>query len=743
MIRRGTHRFALLPGALLLFLAAGCGSPSGPGDRVASVDVTPAGPAVLVGGTVQLTATPRDASGAAVTGVTVSWQSESTGVASVSGTGLVTGVAAGTSRITATAGGRSGSVTATVSEPSPVQLTSISPATLQPGITATITGEGFLPSPGGNTVTIAGFAATVTAATATSLTIAVPQTVCAPSGNVAVRVVVGTGQGQRAHPWAGGAPLQLNVGQQARLDPATAYCIQLANTSGAYLVGVQSVTPIATSLTQATVRGTIAEGAQEPLPTFRAPSWPGATSLPQTAAQRRWARHREAELQLRLAEQQLVASMPPSALRRSAEQAAMAAAAPPGVGDTVDMKYPRRPNLCVDFTPVRAVVRAVGQRAIWMEDLQNPAGGYTAADYTALGAQFDGDIWSANVEYFGEPTDFDSNGRIIILVTKEVNRDSILGRVVFADLVPDQCPTSSNGGEVFYGIAPDSGGAFGFKYAVADARLDAPVIIAHELTHVIQFGRRLITPLPRQFQTIWELEGQATLAEEVVGHRVTGRQPRQNYGFDVAWNSPQTTPIWWYRSPFIDLALYFGFETSTTSLTGAPEQCGWLDRPVDGSMGPCLGGRSLYGVSWSFLRWISDHFGPGFPGGEQGLHRALVQDTESGFTTITRLTGQPIDLLLAQWSAALYVDDRIAGANERLTLPSWDLQNIANRLVEPARLRPRERGLSFSDDVSVRAGSTAYFRITAAGSSPGAIAVTGPAAGALPSHMRVWVVRLQ
>jgi hypothetical protein len=63
--------------------------------------------------------------------------------------------------------------------------------------------------------------------------------------------------------------------------------------------------------------------------------------------------------------------------------------------------------------------------------------------------------------------------------------------------------------------------------------------------------------------------------------------------------------------------------------------------------------------------------------------------------------------------------------------------------VEPAPLQPRERSFAaaFSDPVQVRAGSTAYFRVTA--SSSGAISVTGPEGAALPAHMRVWVVRLQ
>src|SRR5439155_21854947 len=62
---------------------------------VATVDVAPATANVTVGGTVQLVATPRDANGTPLSGRTVSWSSSNTGVASVTGSGLVTGVGAG------------------------------------------------------------------------------------------------------------------------------------------------------------------------------------------------------------------------------------------------------------------------------------------------------------------------------------------------------------------------------------------------------------------------------------------------------------------------------------------------------------------------------------------------------------------------------------------------------------------------------------------------------------------------
>src|SRR5207249_11278092 len=68
---------------------------------VASVAVTPGSATIQVGQTQQLAATLKDASGNTLSGRAVSWTSSNPSVASVSGSGLVTGLAAGSAVITA------------------------------------------------------------------------------------------------------------------------------------------------------------------------------------------------------------------------------------------------------------------------------------------------------------------------------------------------------------------------------------------------------------------------------------------------------------------------------------------------------------------------------------------------------------------------------------------------------------------------------------------------------------------
>src|SRR2546430_779202 len=88
---------------------------------VASVSITPRNAWVLVGGTLQLAVTLKDAKGNTLTGRTVNWTSSDSAVAKASTTGRVTGVELGSATITAESEGLSDSALVTVvAAPPPV-----------------------------------------------------------------------------------------------------------------------------------------------------------------------------------------------------------------------------------------------------------------------------------------------------------------------------------------------------------------------------------------------------------------------------------------------------------------------------------------------------------------------------------------------------------------------------------------------------------------------------------------------
>ena len=128
-------RFRSAAVAACLAIVAACSSgsdsvveppPPPPPKPIASIAVTPTTADVLVGRTTQLTATPKDANGAALTGRTLAWTTSDASKATVDGNGLVTGVAAGQAKVTVTGEGKSTEVTVNVSVV-PVSSVAIAP----------------------------------------------------------------------------------------------------------------------------------------------------------------------------------------------------------------------------------------------------------------------------------------------------------------------------------------------------------------------------------------------------------------------------------------------------------------------------------------------------------------------------------------------------------------------------------------------------------------------------------------
>jgi len=90
---------------------------------VASVTVSAPLKSIDVGHTAQLSAVAFDQTGAQLVGVTFQWSSSDQMIATVSNTGVVTGVAVGSARISALAGAVSGFADVTVGPMMTTQLT--------------------------------------------------------------------------------------------------------------------------------------------------------------------------------------------------------------------------------------------------------------------------------------------------------------------------------------------------------------------------------------------------------------------------------------------------------------------------------------------------------------------------------------------------------------------------------------------------------------------------------------------
>ncbi|HLQ24083.1 MAG TPA: Ig-like domain-containing protein, partial [Gemmatimonadales bacterium] len=139
-------RFIHAPSLAALALCACTAEPLGPPNLVpvASVTVEPPNPVVGVGAQAALTPVPKDVNGNTLTNRVFTWATADAAIAKVDSQGVVTGIAAGSTQITATAEGKSGSVTLSVSA-TPVASVTVTPptATVDVGATTTLTGSAF------------------------------------------------------------------------------------------------------------------------------------------------------------------------------------------------------------------------------------------------------------------------------------------------------------------------------------------------------------------------------------------------------------------------------------------------------------------------------------------------------------------------------------------------------------------------------------------------------------------------
>jgi hypothetical protein len=662
------------------------------------------------------------------------------------------GPAIGANTATASAGTLSGSPVSFTATATNLSVTTVSPDPLIEGATATITGTGFDLALGGNTVTVDGATAIVTAvASPTSMTISVPVFDCRPERAVDVVVSVSNFNATVAgHPLEPMSQLALSVGEQTIIEDPADFCLQFAASVGGgdeYLIGVGSVSEIPSQVMPFTM-ASVAGAALAPPAMLPRPSRSTAVRPPFTLDVDRVAlvqRQADAEAEIRAYERRYLdpASNPGARpLRGRAMGDLQLAAAPMATADTIgNVRQFRVPgDNCGDYTEITATARKVGTSGIWYTDDLNPTiDSLTQADIDSASTLFDYIIFPFDTTFFGSPSDIDGNSKIVIVLTKAVNETGAAGFVYSGDLYSRSTCAYSDSGEIFYGFVPDPNQEFGPRYTRTSVTDFLPVLITHEFTHNIQISRRIIVLPGGVFPASWIAEGQATLAEEVVGHAFTGNSAGNNYGASVATSGPP----YWYWQGITKLGYYFG-GNSGTKVAGAPEDC-TLFGDFSGNIGVC-NQSAFYGASWSMLRYLTDRF---YSVTASAFHKNIISANPGmiGVANIEAVTGMNFDLLFAQWGAMLYVDDWVAGAPE-LNMSSWDLPDVVSTVAATATLDPTERSFAtFSDARSVRGGSHAYTLVSAAAGPRPALAIRVRDSGDVvlgTSNLPVlWIVRVQ
>ncbi|MDQ6827907.1 MAG: Ig-like domain-containing protein [Gemmatimonadota bacterium] len=737
-------------------------------EPVASVAVSAPATTIGIGASVVFSAQARDASGNVLTGRTINWSSSDVSKATVSpatgATTNVTGVGAGTANIIATVEGVTGQLQATIVSGTPITISGVTPAVLQVGSSATITGTNFATAAAGNAVTVDGKAATVTSASATQLTITVPDLGCVPAARKTVAVSTAGFSAQRTNvPVAPNAtPLTLSVGQvKVVANPAQLACIQLAagttvrdyvfvaaNASGLDDTG-SGQPPVVENYSIQTTVGDLA-----PLGGFGFNRVAGSSAANRTQAP---VSPNEAHHALIRAEgQRLVV-----AAKRSGNSGALRTMMHPNivgtptmprlaytVGQVLPIRVPGASNLCNNFTTVNAVVKAVGTHGVLLEDPGVPPNGFTAADYASLSTEFDSKIYPTDIAHFGPETDINGDGQVFILVTPKVNDLSPAGSNGFVggyfwigDFFPHTATAAlpacaqSNLAEIFYMLAPDPTAAHGNTFSVAFVRRITRGTIAHEFQHMINSGYRL--PSPTVFtEATWLDEAMAHFAEDLVGRAEKGFTDMQTMTYaDISSNFDD------YNAFFFQNMFRF------RSFLQTPEAVG----PNSERAGPSLAFR---GAAWSILRYTADQYSVG--GDVAEFTRRMVHGPDTSVANLSGNAGVPFDSIVVGWMLANYADhDPIPGLGAKYSYKSYDMRSaqkgVAGDLSSTDHNYPLPV-INFSSAMvpiaaAYRSGSGQYFRLDGtSGTSPSWSfsllnqLASGPIVGL---NGRVYVMRVQ
>jgi hypothetical protein len=351
------------------------------------------------------------------------------------------------------------------------------------------------------------------------------------------------------------------------------------------------------------------------------------------------------------------------------------------------------------FVTTQARLRYEGQHVYIYEDTGVVNSGafnsFSDSEYTAFGKMFDDVLYPIDTAAFGSPSDQDTNGHIILLITQQVNK-----------LTPAaDCPTkgfvagyfygydlstgaNSNRGEIFYSVAPDTLGVYSCKHTKPGIRRLTPATFIHEFQHMISYNQHvLVRGTPSE--VTWLNEGLSHIAEELGGRHYEAKYPAPLGRTDPTQLLPDSAQDF-VRPQFVNAYSYLLAPTtqSVTTFSG-------------------LGTLEERGAAWLFLRWLGDQKG-------EGIYRQLVQTNRTGIDNVADKAGEPFPALFGDFGIATYADS-IDGVPRssipiRYRFTSRNTRQIFARLFpfKPNPITPSALACNTSVNGSMLQGTSSY-----------------------------------
>jgi len=392
-------------------------------------------------------------------------------------------------------------------------------------------------------------------------------------------------------------------------------------------------------------------------------------------------------------------------------------------------------NVTTTFKTVNARLAYVGTNILLYVDTLTAANGFATGDLSGIGNLFDQTLYPIDVNEFGQPSDIDQNGRLIMLMTPVVNslvtsadceQDGFVGGFFTGFDLASNSP-DSNQGEVFYTVAPDPAGVSSCAHTVADIELTVPATFLHEVQHLINFSQHVIVHNASEAEEGWLDEGLSIVAEELGSRYYEQKFPPP---------TGRTNPLQLF--PDSSQGFIGGLLADSYSFLLKPDTA-TITLHTDADAG-----LAWRGSVWLLARWLGDLKG-------EGVYKRLESTALTGTANIEAATGVPFEQLFADFGIALYADsipgiarsampqpDRFVTRNLRqlyaaLFRAAGPSTNVPRPFPIVVQSIPANQALSGS----MLPGTVAYYRVdTPAGSGPIQLRFATPTGTALSASLR-------
>lgn len=259
---------------------------------------------------------------------------------------------------------------------------------------------------------------------------------------------------------------------------------------------------------------------------------------------------------------------------------------------------------------ITASMQYESDNAYWFVD-KNDLSDFTGADFVSLAEIFEETIVPADTRYFGDFSDVDENGKILIVFSALLWDTGVLGYVMPIDLYTDEdvypeYEIHSNEGDIFYATSPgpvvDSG------YASKQEYIDfvMPATMVHELKHLIASGVRLTNG--NDSEDLWIEEASAQAAQEL-----------------ISLGDSQ-----YYAGPML----------------GDPQNFNlvYTDRPAG------TAGSAIYGYGFTFIWRVAEQVG------HDNFWKAWTAGPDIGIPNVEKHSGKSFETLVQDWGMTLMFD---------------------------------------------------------------------------------------